>query len=233
MMPNCDVLIFAAHPDDAELLCGGTIAKLSEHGKHVTLVDCTHAELSTNGDVETRRQETTKASAILGIEQRVNLNRGDGQLNEDHELQDLLVEQLRTHAPAMVIGPPAICRHPDHQALHDHLKSALFFCGLKKFMPEIPHVTRPQHLCYVEVSDLKPDLLIDISAQWNKRVEAIMAYASQFVVDDKKDITFINDGFLERLERRYRSYGESIGVAYAEPFTSARPVHLSLPTDLC
>jgi LmbE family N-acetylglucosaminyl deacetylase len=109
----------------------------------------------------------------------------------------------------------------------------LFFCGLKKYRPNIPHVQRPQHLCYVEVSETKPDLLIDISAQWPKRIEAIMAYASQFVVDPSKDRTFINDGFLERLERRYRSYGETIGVAYAEPFLSSAPVHIDLPTDLC
>jgi bacillithiol biosynthesis deacetylase BshB1 len=233
MIPHCDVLIFGAHPDDAELLCGGTIAKLSQHGKKVFVVDCTQAELSTNGDVKTRRKETKKASAILGIEKRINLNRADGQLNQDRALQDLLVQQLRQHSPAMVIGPPPLCRHPDHQALHDHLKSALFFCGLKKYSPELPHITRPQHLCYIEVSEVKPDLLIDISDQWPKRVEAIMAYASQFVVDPSKDKTFINDGFLERLERRYRSYGESIGAAYAEPFTSSAPVHVSLPTDLC
>jgi bacillithiol biosynthesis deacetylase BshB1 len=233
MLNKCDLLVFGAHPDDAELLCGGTIAKAIESGQNVVIIDCTEAELSTNGTVETRKKETQKANDILGVQVRHNLKFIDGNLNREPALVDALVTKLRQYSPKVVLSPPEKCRHPDHQALHDALQDAMFFCGLKKYLPQTEAISRPKILKYIEVADGRADVLIDISEQWEKRKAAVMAYETQFIVDQNSQRTFINDGFLDRLERRYRHYGELIGVAFAEPFSSDIPPNINLPTDLC
>ena len=134
--------------------------------------------------------------------------------------------------PKVIIGPPPICRHPDHQALHDALKQAHFFCGVKKYLPSVVAIDRPLHLKMLEVSEEKADLLIDISEHWETRMEAVMAYESQFGVSENSTPTFINSGFVESLERRYRECGERIGVRYAEPFLCTQPPEINLPIDL-
>jgi bacillithiol biosynthesis deacetylase BshB1 len=227
----CDVLVFGAHPDDAELLCGGTIAKLSQNGKNVSVVDLTEAELSTNGSVEQRRQETHRASEILKLHSRYQIGLQDGEVENTPQLAERLAIAIRKLSPQLVIGPPTVCRHPDHEALGRSLSHAIFFSGLKKKMPEVKSVTRPQCWRYVEVSDTPCDVVIDITEQWQQRVDAVMAYRSQFDANTG-ETTFINDGFLERLERRYRAIGERVGVSFAEPFTTDAPPMLHLPTDL-
>lgn len=229
----CDLLVIGAHPDDAELLCGGTLAKSARAGQRVVVVDVTEGELSTNGSVESRRIETQNASKILKISKRVQLGRPDGGLDSDSSLVDELVKTMRKFSPKVLIGPPPECRHPDHQALHDALQKAHFFCGLKKYQPESPVIERPIHLKVIEVSHEEPDLLIDISDEWELRCEALKAYESQFGHREKQTPTFINSGLLKRLERRYRDFGERIGVKYAEPFLCTQPPVLKLPTDLC
>jgi bacillithiol biosynthesis deacetylase BshB1 len=228
----CDLLVFGAHPDDAELQCGGTLAKSSALGKKTVVVDVTEGELSSNGSVEGRREERKAASEILGLENRVQMRRPDGGLSLDTELVSELVDVIRAFSPKVIVGPPPHCRHPDHQALHDALKQAHFFCGLKKYRQEIPVVERPLHLKVLEVAQEEPDLLIDISDYWEVRQQALLAYSSQFGISEGQEATFINSGFLETLERRYRDFGERVGVKYAEPFLSTRPPHVNLPTDL-
>ena len=227
-----DVIVFGAHPDDAELLSGGTIAKLSLAGQKVAVVDCSNAELSTNGHVELRRIETERASGILKLCQRLNLGFPDGSLGHSERLVPTLVRILRELKPKLVIGPPSVCRHPDHQALYHALKEAHFFCGLPKFDPAWPAIVRPKFIQYIEVSNQKPDFLVDITHYWEARCQAISAYASQFEASQGQK-TFINDGFLGRLERRYRQYGEDIGATFAEPFLCETPPKIDLPTDLC
>jgi N-acetylglucosamine malate deacetylase 1 len=226
-----DVVIFGAHPDDAELLCGGSIIKMAQAGKKVAIVDCTDAELSTNGNVALRKTETAKASELLGIQQRLNLGFADGALGRSNELTKTLVLLLRKLQPSLMIGPPSLCRHPDHQALYHALKDAHFFCGLKKYEPQAPYIPRPKFIQVVEVHQQRPSFLVDITQQWSLRTQVIRAYASQFE-SKQGEKTFINSGFLERLERRYRSYGEDLGVEYAEPFICDFLPKLNLPSDL-
>lgn len=227
-----DVIVFGAHPDDAELLCGGTIAKLIQAGQRVAVVDGSEGELSTNGHVELRRSETEQASKILELTQRLNLGFPDGVLGHSEGLVRSLVRILRELQPKLIIGPPQACRHPDHQALYAALKEAHFFCGLLKYEPQLPAITRPKFIQYVEVANTKADFVVDISQQWNLRIQAILAYKSQFE-QEKREKTFINEGFLERLERRYRQCGEDIGTSYAEPFLCETAPKIALPTDLC
>jgi bacillithiol biosynthesis deacetylase BshB1 len=228
----CDVLVLVAHPDDAELLCGGTLAKLSEAGRRVTVVDATEAELSTNGSVESRRRETLVASDCLQLHSRYQLGYGDGELSTTATLLESLTLAIRELRPKLVIGPPLLCRHPDHQALGQMMAQAVFFSGLKKKWPQLGAVQRPKLWRFVEVSDEPYDVAIDISEFWERRVQAVMAYGSQFSSKDGER-TFINDGFLERLECRYRHIGEQVGVRYAEPFITGVPTLVDLPTDTC
>lgn len=229
----CDVVVFGAHPDDAELFCGGTIAKLVGAGQRVTVVDLTRGELSSNGSVESRRKETQGASEVLGLQGRINLERADGDLYRDEHLVEALVKALRITRPRLIVGPPSPCRHPDHQALHEALNKAHFFCGLAKHLPELPAIPQPKHLQHLEMADRPADLLIDISEQWEIRLKALQCYGTQFQPKLGSTPTFINSGFVEELEARHRQWGKSIGVAFAEPFLCDQPPHLNLPTDLC
>jgi bacillithiol biosynthesis deacetylase BshB1 len=225
-----DLLVFAAHPDDAELMAAGTLILMSKNFK-VGVIDVTKGELSTNGTPEDRQRETALATKIMGIQARGNLNRKDGYLYQDTDLTEALTLSLRLCQPKAVIGPPPQCRHPDHQALHDHLKRAIFYSGLKNFLPDTPAIVRPKSFQYLEVSDDKPDFCIDISAVWEQKKQAILAYESQFTKRRSQAETFINSGFIEKLEQRFKSYGDLNSSSYAEPFLSESSVILYHPKD--
>lgn len=226
---GAEVLVLGAHPDDAELMVGGTIAKLRNEGRSVIVADCTLAELSTNGTVEVRKRETENASKILGLTNRVNLEFKDGYLNREENLLDSIVSLVRTVKPKLILGPPPVCRHPDHQSLSRVLKDAIFFSGLKKYMPEIPHVKRPKLHYYVEVANETPDYCIDISSFFDVKMQAILSYKSQFEQTESTEETFINSGFVSWIERRCVEWGERLGVKYAEPFKSDAPILLESP----
>ena len=225
-----DLLVFAAHPDDAELMAAGTLILLSKNFK-VGVIDVTKGELSTNGTPEERSQETALATEIMGIQARGNLNRRDGYLYQDDGLTEALTGCIRLCQPKAVIGPPKQCRHPDHQALHEALKRAIFYSGLKNYLPDISAIVRPKSFQYLEVSDQKPDFCVDISAVWEQKKQAILAYESQFTKRKSQAETFINSGFVERLEQRFKSYGELNSSTYAEPFLAESPVILYHPKD--
>ncbi|MBF0197898.1 MAG: bacillithiol biosynthesis deacetylase BshB1 [Planctomycetes bacterium] len=218
-----DIIAFGAHPDDIELLAGGSVAKECAAGKSVLVVDATESEMSSNGTVEQRQEETAKASEILGLKARVNLQFGDGFLTEEKDLKTKLVELIRTHAPKLVLGPPDICRHPDHRALNRALSDAVYFSGLKNYLPNIPSVQRPKLIKYFEVGSGTPDLLVDITECMEIRRAAIAAYESQFELKEQRVATFINTGFLDQLERRLLQWGEVAGVPYAEPYFNGSP----------
>jgi len=215
--PKLDVLAFGAHPDDIELMCAGTLVLLSR-SHQVGAIDVTEAELSTNGNEELRLLECQRATEIMGIHARGNLKRLDGELYRDLELTEMLTMVLRSCQPKIVFGPPHGCRHPDHQALHEALKRAIFYSGVKKYLPSHTAIVRPKFYQYLEVEDQKPDLCINISEVWETKKQAMLAYESQFSIKEGTAATFINSGFIESLERRFRTYGQSSGVMYAEPF---------------
>lgn len=225
-----DLLAFAAHPDDAELMAAGTLILMAKNFK-VGIIDVTKGELSTNGTLEQRQKETALATKIMGIQARGNLHRKDGYLYKDDNLTEILTSCLRLCQPKAVIGPPDQCRHPDHQALHDALKKAIFYSGLKNFLPDAPAIVRPRSFQYLEVSDRKPDFCMDISAVWEQKKQAILAYQSQFTKHKSQAETFINSGFIEKLEQRFKSYGDLSTSTYAEPFLCENPVILYHPKD--
>jgi N-acetylglucosamine malate deacetylase 1 len=223
---KADILVIGAHPDDAELLAGGTIAKMTALGKKIIIADMTMAELSTNGTKQTRKLETQTASKILNIDNRVNLGLKDGFLNREITLCDKLVNLIREVEPKIVLGPPVGCRHPDHEALARVSKDAVYFSGLKKYLPKTKYIKRPTLINYFEVENKKPNFCVDISDTFEIKMKAIMAYQTQFSLKDNSTKTFINSGFVSAIERRSQEWGEKLGVAYAEPFLSETPLLL-------
>ena len=163
-----DVLAFGAHPDDVELGCAGTIAKMVRQGKKVGIVDLTLGELATRGDVAIREEESKKAASILGIQYRANLNLGDGflEINEQNILK--LIVEIRRHRPTTILANAPKDRHPDHGKSAELVKRANFLSGLKKidsrFQSKSQEAYRTQKLFhYIQDYYLEPNFCIDIT----------------------------------------------------------------------
>lgn len=230
-----DILAFAAHPDDIELACSGTIMKLIAEGKTVGIVDLTKGELGTRGTVHTRKEESAEASSILGISVRENLDLGDGmfQISLDNKLR--VIEMIRKYQPTMIFANAVDDRHIDHPRAAQLVKEAFFLSGLKKIETrlegELQTAFRPSHLFhYVQHYHIKPDFVIDVSPFQERKVASILAYKTQFYnpnsIGDETPISSMR--FLNFLEGRAREMGEAIGVEFGEGFTSSTPLRYDL-----
>ncbi|VAX18402.1 N-acetylglucosaminyl-L-malate N-acetyl hydrolase [hydrothermal vent metagenome] len=232
---NLDILIFAAHPDDAELGMGGTIAKFAAEGKSVGIIDLTEAELSSNGTIESRREETEAATKILSIAYRENLKVPDGKVKVNDEIVNSVVKLIRKYKPRVVFAPYFNDRHPDHIGASKIVKEAVFFSGLKKIGTELkeekqlPH--RPGKLYYyMQTYEFTPSFIIDISDHFETKMKAVRAYRSQFYdPNEKGELTFISDPkFIKYLEARARYFGFQIRKEYGEPFFSEEAIELKI-----
>ena len=230
-----DVLIFAAHPDDAELGMGGTIAKLVAEGKSVGIIDFTEAELSSNGSIESRRVETENASKVLNISFRENLKISDGKVKVNDEIVKTVITRIRKHQPKIIFAPYFNDRHPDHIGASKIVKDAVFFSGLKKieteFEGEIQTIHRPDKLFYyMQTYEFIPSFVVDISDHFETKMEAVRAYKSQFYnPNESGELTFISDPkFIKYLEARARHYGFQIRKEYGEPFFSEETIELEI-----
>lgn len=233
-----DCMVFGAHPDDAELTCGGSIAKLADEGKKVVIVDCTRGEMGTRGTPEIRMKEAAKASEIIGASARVNLDMKDGFIKIDDNHLEKVVHVIRKYRPKMIITHPSFERHPDHENVNRLLRDALFKIGLKKY-PTFENgkeqdVLRIRNVFMFMNSyqfERTPDLIIDITDYWEKKMEAILAFESQVHVpgkfENEKMTMLSSPEFLKVLESRAKYFGSLIGTKYAEAFLSLEPVALS------
>jgi len=225
-----DILAICAHPDDAELSCGGTLLQAISIGKKVGIVDLTQGELGTNGTAETRRQEAKAASAILGLSVRGNLGLPDGFFTTDKESILAIIQVIRLHKPDIVLTNATADRHPDHARAAALVKQSIFLSGLPKIETFIGSGInkqkqtsfRPRKLYhFIQAQYIQPDFVVDITPFWEKKLEAIRAYKTQFHVntDDNKQETFISTPqFMRFLEARARELGQSIGVEFGEGF---------------
>jgi len=225
-----DILAFAAHPDDVELSCAGTIIAEIEKGKTVGVIDLTQGELGTRGTVKLRFKEAEAASKIMGLSARENLNLGDGIFTNNFKEQKAIISALRKYKPNIVLANAITDRHPDHGKAAQLLRDACFLSGLKKIETsidgKIQEAWRPRLLLhYIQSQWLNPDVVVDISHTFDKKMEAVKAYSSQFYNPDSKEPqTFISTPrFLELLKTRAIETGNLQGFAYAEGFTMAYP----------
>lgn len=230
-----DILIFAAHPDDAELSMGGTIAKLSSSGLKVGITDLSKGELGTRGSVETRKIEANNASAILKIAHRENLGFRDGSIRYNEEYLKKIISQIRKHQPKIIFAPYFNDRHPDHIGASQLVKEAFFFSGLLKIVTEdndrIQNPFRPQKLFYyMQTYEFKPTFIVDISDTFDIKMKAVYAYETQFHNPNSAEPeTFISHpNFLKYLEARARVYGFKIGKDYGEAFFCEEEIEYNL-----
>ncbi len=222
-----DVLVFAAHPDDAELNCGGTIAALVSQNLKVGIVDLTQGEMGTRGTIETRRKESKEASKILGLQYRANLNLGDSFLENNRDNQLKIIHEIRTLTPRIcLIGAP-YDRHPDHGKATQLCIDSLFYSGLSKILTQDQSGAdqtpwRPKHvLHYMQDRPFQPDFVFDISDHWKTKERAILAYKTQFNVlnPEKEPETYISSHhYFKQIEARARYFGHLSGFEYGEPF---------------
>lgn len=231
-----DILAFGAHPDDVELACAGTLLRHIRDGKQVGIVDLTRGELGTRGSSEIRAEEAAAAAQILGISVRDNLELADGFFENNKENQLKVVKSLREYKPQVVLAPAAHDRHPDHGRASQLISDACFFSGLVK-IDTGQEPWRPAAIYhYVQDRYVNPDLIVDITEMVDKKMEAIMAYKSQFYQPDGKsgepETPISSPEFLEYVQARHSHFGRLIGVRYAEGFKVERSIGVKSFFDL-
>ena len=222
---NLDVLVFAAHPDDAELGMGGTIIKLITSGKKIGLVDLTKAELSTRGNVKLREKEADEAAKLMKLSFRENLGIPDGDISlSDSNLRKVIVT-LREYQPKIIFAPYLNDRHPDHIDASVLIKRAMFKSGLTKYESSFKGKKQPAYrpaklFYYMQTYTFIPTFVVDISSTFKDKMKAVMAFKSQFYTSEKKEpSTFISSkNFISYVEARAEYYGFGIGKKYGEPF---------------
>lgn len=215
-----DVLVFGAHPDDVELGCGGTIIKEVQNGKKVGVIDLTRGELGTRGTAQTRTEETSHATKILGISLRENMEFKDGFFKDDEKHKLALIKKIRHYQPEIVITNAPSDRHPDHGRAAQITVDACFLSGLEKIETR-QDVWRPRAIYhYIQFNHLTPDIVVDISAQMNAKMQAVKAYSTQFYNPDSKesDTIISSAGFLESVRYRAQDLGRQANCEYAEGF---------------
>ncbi|MEY4646749.1 MAG: hypothetical protein RIQ98_585 [Bacteroidota bacterium] len=225
-----DILVMAAHPDDAELAVAGTIVDAIANGKKVGIVDFTRGELGTRGTPEIRLAESAAASQVLGIHARENLELADGFFQNDQESQLKLIEVIRKYQPDVVLANALEDRHPDHGKGAALAIDACFLSGLRKIETGLP-AWRPKHVYhYIQDRYLEPDFVIDISAHWEKKEAAIRAFKSQFFDPNSTEpASYISSpDFLDFIKARAQEMGHKIGVKYGEGFQSQSPIQVKL-----
>ncbi|SEM92094.1 bacillithiol biosynthesis deacetylase BshB1 [bacterium A37T11] len=231
MVNKLDLLVITVHPDDAELCCGGTIAKHIALGKKVGIVDLTRGELGTRGSAEIRDEEAEEAARLLGISLRLNLGMRDGFFRNDEAHQLEVIRIIRQFRPEIVISNATVDRHPDHIRAGDLLNDAVFLSGLRKIETHFESVIQEPHrprllLQSIQDTYVKPDIVLDVTDYWDTKIAAIRAYKSQFFHEeyeaDEPQTYISTPQFLEIVKSRGLEYGKYIGVQYAEGFTCRR-----------
>lgn len=238
-MLKLDILVIAAHPDDAELGCSGTIAKQVAKGNRVGIVDLTHGEMGTRGTPELRLQEAEKAAQILGLSARENMGFQDVFFKDDADHQLKLIEVIRKYQPEIVLANAITDRHPDHGKGSSLASNACFMSGLTKIETWQGGVKqaawRPKFVYhYIQNNYIQPDFIVDISEHWDTKIQSIAAFGSQFFDPKSQEpASFISSPeFLPFIESRAREFGHRIHVKYGEGFTVERFIGVSDLFDL-
>ncbi len=214
-----DLLAIAAHPDDVEQTCGGTLLRAAESGYRTGIIDLTAGDMGTRGTPETRIAESEAAARILKVARRENLRWPDARLENSLAFRTALAQRLRELRPRTVILPYWEGRHPDHYRASEIGYEACFLAGLRKLDPQTePH--RPFKIIYSSLyANVTPSFVVDVSPWFERRMESLFAYASQYGASTDGNNLFPAEGEIrDRLSSIARFYGNLIGVRYGEPF---------------
>lgn len=226
-----DILVFGAHPDDAELGAGGTIAKEVSRGKKIGIIDLTRGELGTRGSAEIRDKEAAEAANVLGIAVRENMEFADGFFVNDKEHQLEIIKMIRKYRPEVVLCNAIDDRHIDHPKGSKLVSDACFLSGLVKIDTKMDgndtwqEAWRPKVVYhYIQWKNLEPDFVLDVSGFIDKKTESILAYSSQFFdpSSDEPETPISSKNFIDSVNYRARDLGRLIGVEHAEGFNVER-----------
>jgi len=228
-----DILAFGVHPDDVELSCAGTLMVEINNGKKVGVIDLTRGELGTRGTAETRRVEAALAAEIMGVHVRENLGMRDGFFKNDEEHQMQIIQKIRQNQPEIVICNALVDRHPDHGRSSKLVSDASFLSGLRKIETSFNNLQqkawRPKYVFhYIQDRYAEPDFIFDITSVFDRKVESIKAYSTQFNTDrvnsnDDEPQTYISTpAYFETILSRHKMLGKRIGVEYGEGFISEK-----------
>jgi len=234
-----DILALAAHPDDTELGCSGTLLVHIAKGQKVGVIDFTRGELGTRGTPEIRDQEAADSAKLMGLAARENLAFRDGFFVNDEAHQLSVIQKIRKYQPEVLLVNAPADRHPDHGRASELSVRSSFLSGLKNITTEENGIEqeawRPKAVYhYVQSDYLKPDFIVDISAHWDKKMESIMAFKSQFFDPNSKEPqTYISSElFIKSIEARALEFGRTIGANYGEGFTVDRTIGVDSLFDL-
>ena len=226
-----DIIAFGAHPDDVELSCGGTIYKEIQNGKTVGIIDMTKGELGTRGSVAIRKKEAAHAAELLGVSFRENLNFSDGFIMNDKAHQLKVIKIIRQYRPEIVLCNAVDDRHTDHGKESKLVSDACFLSGLGKLETHSDGSTdfqepwRPKSIYhYIQWKTLQPDFVVDISAQIDQKMAAVLAYSSQFYDPNSQaaETPISSKNFIESIRYRAADIGRLVGVDFAEGFNVER-----------
>ncbi len=224
-----DILAFGAHPDDVELSCAGTLVKQKLLGYKTAIVDLTRGELGTRGSAEIRDEEAVHAAKIMNVDARENLGLPDGFFDQDKESILRIIEMIRKYQPQIVLANSYSDRHPDHSRGSDIVSRACFLAGLPKIETtlngDVQKAWRPKVIYhYIQYNSIEPDFAIDITGHLEVKLEAILAYKSQFYDPNSKEpnTPISSKEFLNAITFRAEEYGKYIGAKHAEAYNVER-----------
>lgn len=217
-----DILAIGAHPDDVELGCGGTLAKEIAAGKKVGILDLTKGELGTRGTDETRRKEAENARELLGVLVRENLGISDGFFEDNKENQLKIIDVIRRYKPDVILSNAPNDRHPDHGKGSDLVTKAIFLSGLPKIENGMTAWRPTKHFHYIQWLPLEPNFVVDISGFLDQKVDACMAYKTQFFDPTSKEpqTPISSQNFTDSIRYRAWDLGRLIGTEAGEGFIS-------------
>ena len=218
---HLDLLAIAAHPDDVELTCGGTLLKMAQRGYKTGILDLTAGEMGTRGTPEIRAKEAAKAAKLLSVKWRGTFGVPDSDVQPSRQHKLRLATVIRQLRPKTVILPYREARHPDHYHASTLGYEACFLAGLKQ-LPIEGEAFRPFKILYsISYADVRPTFVVDITSQYQQRRKAILAFGSQFrskKSENKSRVHLAIDRLEAEMNHLARHYGQMIGVDYGEPF---------------
>lgn len=234
MFEKLDILAFGVHPDDVELGCSGTILASVAQGKKVGIIDLTQGELGTRGSAEIRRVEAAEAAKVLQASVRENLKMADGFFQNDEANQRKVIEVIRKYRPEIVLCNAIEDRHPDHGRSAQLVEDAAFLSGLRKIETLaaglLQEAWRPKYIFhYLQDRFLQPDFVFDISNYFEKKLESVLCYKTQFFNPNLNEPqTYISSSaFFESIRARSMMLGKRIGVEYAEGYITKKMIGIS------
>jgi N-acetylglucosamine malate deacetylase 1 len=234
-MNKVDILAIAAHPDDIELISGGTLIRAQMLGRTTGILDLAAGELASRGTPELRAKEAARAARVMGVSVRENLGLPDGGIQNTPETRARVAVVIRRLQPQIVITHSLHGRHPDHPIVAQLVRDACFVAGLKKVEPKIP-AHRPRkvlHALSYREDNEKPTFVVDISAAFEKKLEAIGCYESQFGEAVQAGEVYPNGEPLHDLIRHHAAhYGSLIRCRYGEPFHTTETMRVDDVTTL-